>query len=150
MPQSFAAVFVHAVFSTKNREALILDGWREELFSVLGGVTNNLGCRSMIVGGVADHVHLLFGLSRTITIANAIMEIKKSSSAWVNQKYPSAMPFHWQSGYGTFSVSESRLDVVKTYIRNQEAHHKTQTFQDEFREWLQRYGETWDERYVWD
>ena len=150
MPQSFAAVFVHTVFSTKHREPIILDSWREELFTVLGGNIKNCGCQTIIVGGIADHVHLLFGLSRTITIADAIADIKRSSSAWVNQKHPSDAPFHWQSGYGTFSVSQSNNEAVQEYIRGQEEHHRKQSFQEEYLEWLRRYGIVWDERYLWD
>ena len=85
MPQSLAKAYLHAVFSTKNRKPLLADGWRDELFCVLGGATNHLGCQSLIVGGVADHVHLLFQLGRTIAMADAIGKIKSTSSVWVNQ-----------------------------------------------------------------
>src|SRR6266436_4177862 len=85
MPQSLAKVYLHVVFSTKNREPLLLDDWRDELFRVLGGAANNLGCQSLIVGGVEDHVHLLIQLGRTITIADAVGKIKSTSSLWVNQ-----------------------------------------------------------------
>ena len=140
MPQSFGAIYIHAIFSTKHREPIILDTWREELFTVLGGLTNQSGCQSHIVGGVADHVHLLFRMSRTITIADAMAQIKRSSSAWVNQKWAPATHFHWQTGYGVFSVSSSSLDAVQEYVRSQPDHHAKQTFQDEYREWLRRYG----------
>jgi REP-associated tyrosine transposase len=150
MPQSLAKVYVHAIFSTKNREPLLLDEWREELFCVLGGAANNLGCQSLIVGGVADHVHMLFQLARTITIADAIDKIKSTSSLWISEKHIVAAKFQWQSGYGAFSVSQSNVEAVRTYIRNQAEHHKHQSFQDEIREWLRRYEIEFDERYVWD
>ena len=86
MPQSLAKVYLHAIFSTENREPVLADVWRNELFEVLGGTANNLGCQSLIVGGVADHVHMLFQLSRTIAIADAIGKIKSTSSAWVPQE----------------------------------------------------------------
>lgn len=85
MPQSLAKVYLHVVFSTKNREPVLADEWREELFRVLGGAANNLGCQSLIVGGVVDHVHMLYEQGRTITIADAIGKFKSTSSAWVNQ-----------------------------------------------------------------
>ena len=110
MPQSLAKVYIHVIFSTKNREALLADAWRDELFDVLGGTANNLGCHSLIVGGVADHVHMLFQLGRTIAVADAIGKIKSTSSAWVNQTRGLAMPFHWQGGYAAFSVSQSNVD----------------------------------------
>ena len=150
MPQSLAKVYLHAIFSTKNREPILADAWRDELFSVLGGATNNLGCQSLIVGGVADHVHLLFQLGRTITIAEAIGKIKSTSSLWINQMHPELSGFNWQAGYAVFSVSQSNVEAVRTYVRNQPEHHKTQSFQDELREWLRRYHIEWDERYVWD
>jgi putative transposase len=150
MPQSLAKVYLHAIFSTKNREPLLADEWREELFSVLGGATNNLGCQSLIVGGVADHVHLLFQLGRTITVANALGKIKSTSSSWVNQSQALTTDMHWQGGYAVFSVSQSNVEAVRDYIRRQPEHHATQSFQDELREWLRRYEVEWDERYIWD
>ena len=150
MPQSLAKVYLHAVFSTKNRVPLLADGWREDLFCVLGGATNNLGCQSLIVGGVADHVHLLFQLSRTIAIAEAIGKIKSTSSLWIGQTRPELSEFHWQAGYAVFSVSQSNVEAVRAYIRNQVEHHRNQSFQDELREWLRRYEIEFDERYVWD
>ena len=150
MPQSLAKVYLHVVFSTKNRAPLLAHDWRPELFQVLGGATNNLGCQSLIVGGVTDHVHLLFVLGRTIAIADAVGKIKSTSSLWVNQTCGLAAPFHWQGGYAAFSVSQSNVEAVREYIRGQPEHHRVQSFQDELREWLRRYQVEWDEQYVWD
>lgn len=150
MPQSLARVYIHAIFSTKYREPRLADEWREELFHVLGGAANNLGCQSLIVGGVMDHVHMLFQLGRTIAIADAIGKIKSTSSLWVNQTRGLPSPFHWQNGYGAFSVSQSKVVTVRDYIRRQPEHHAMESFQDEFRDWLRRYEIDWDERYVWD
>ena len=150
MPQSLAKVYLHVVFSTKNRAPLLAHDWRPELFQVLGGATNNLGCQLLIVGGVTDHVHLLFVLGRTIAIADAVGKIKSTSSLWVNQTCGLAAPFHWQGGYAAFSVSQSNVEAVRAYIRGQPEHHRVQSFQDELREWLRRYQVEWDEQYVWD
>jgi REP element-mobilizing transposase RayT len=150
MSQSLARVYLHAIFSTKNREPVLDAVWRDELFHVLGGTANNLGCQSLIVGGTADHAHMLFLLGHTITLADAIGKIKSTSSLWVNQRHPELSPFHWQSGYGVFSVSQSSVEAVRNYIRDQESHHARQSYQDELREWLRRYHVEWDERYVWD
>ena len=150
MSQSLAKVYLHVIFSTKNREPLLLDAWRDELFCVLGGTVNKLGCHSLIVGGTANHVHILFQLGRTITMADVIGKIKSTSSAWINQNHPLAMSFHWQAGYAVFSVSQSNVEVVREYVRRQPEHHAKQSFQDEVREWLRRYEIEWDERYVWD
>ena len=150
MPQSSAKSYLHVIFSTKHREPILADAWREELFSVLGGAANALGCQSILVGGVADHVHLLFQLGRTISIADAVGKIKSNSSLWVNRTRGLGTHFHWQAGYAAFSVSHSLLDRLREYIRQQEEHHKKRTFQDEVRAWLTKYEAEYDERYVWD
>ncbi len=108
MSQSLAKVYLHIVFSTKNRAPLLADGWRDELFQVIGGSANNLGCQSLIVGGVCDHVHQLLILGRTITIADAIGKIKSTSSLWINQSRSLPTPFHWQGGYAANFPSASR------------------------------------------
>lgn len=150
MPQSLAKVYLHLIDSTKNRELVLADAWRDELFHVLGGTANSLGCQTLIVGGIADHVHHLFQLGRTMTIADAVSKIKSSSSLWINQTRGLPNPFQWQTGYAIFSVSQSVLDDVREYIRNQKEHHAKQSFQNELREWLAKYGIEFDERYVWD
>lgn len=150
MPQSLAKVYLHIVFSTKNRLPVLADPWRDDLFHVLGGTANQLGCQSLTVGGMADHVHLLLQLGRTISIADAIGKIKSTSSLWVNQTHPGPTPFHWQIGYAVFSVSQSNLESVRKYVQNQEAHHSQHSFQEELREWLRRYEIEWDEQHLWD
>jgi len=102
------------------------------------------------VGGVADHVHLLFQLGRTITVANVIGKIKTTSCLWIGQTHAAPSEFRWQAGYAVFSVSQSNVEAVRAYIRNQPEHHRKQSFQDELREFLRRHETEWDERYVWD
>ena len=150
MPQSLSRVLVHLVFSTKNRVPVLLPENREELHPYLSVVLNNDDCPSLQVGGVEDHVHLLFGLSRTRAIAQVVENVKTSSSKWLKRKSPALAEFHWQNGYGAFSVSQSHAEKVIDYIRNQEKHHETLTFQQEFRRLLERHGIEYDERYVWD
>jgi putative transposase len=150
MSQSLAKIYIHAVFSTKNREPILHEAWQDELHKVVGGAINSAGCQSLIVGGVADHIHCLFVLGRTISISEAIGQIKTPTSVWINQTRGLPGHFNWQAGYGAFSVSQSNVEAVKEYIRNQHEHHKRQSFQDELREWLRRYEIEWDERYVWD
>ena len=150
MAQSLAKVYLHIVLSTAHREAVLAEDWQEELFQVLGGTSTNTGCSSLTVGGVADHVHMLIQLSRTITIADCVSRIKSTSSMWINQTRGLPTQFHWQNGYGAFSVSQSNIEKVREYIRRQPEHHTKQSFQDEFREWLRLYEVEWDERYVWD
>ena len=114
------------------------------------GTLDNIDCPSLRVGGVADHVHLFFGLSRTRTIAEVVETVKTSSSKWIKTKGPEFSGFHWQSGYGAFSVSQSDADTVVNYVANQEQHHQKMTFQDEYRKLLEKYRINYDETYVWD
>jgi REP element-mobilizing transposase RayT len=148
MPQSLARNVIHLVFSTKNREPYIVPGLRDRLFAYLAGTLNELGCRAITVGGVADHVHLLFVLSKTLALSKAVEEVKKGSSKWAKEN--GEPRFYWQNGYGAFSVSPSQEEPVIAYIANQEEHHRTTTYQDEFRDFLRKHGIEWDERYVWD
>ena len=150
MPQSLSRILIHLVFSTKNREPVITPEIRTELHPYLAGTLDKIDCPSLRVGGVADHVHLFFGLSRTRTIAEVVETVKTSSSKWLKSKGPEFSGFHWQSGYGAFSVSQSDADTVVNYVANQESHHRKMTFQDEYRKLLERYRINYDETYVWD
>jgi REP element-mobilizing transposase RayT len=148
MPQSLDNVLVHLVFSTKNRTAWLTPAIREELAPYLVGVLRNHGCRPLQVNGVEDHVHLLFALARTKSIAQIVEEVKTGSSKWVKTKgVPS---FAWQVGYGVFSVSPEDADAAIAYVREQESHHKKVSFMDEFRALMREAGIEIDERYVWD
>lgn len=151
MPQSLSFVYLHVVFSTKERRPFLRDaGLRGEVHSYLGGISKQLDCAPIIVGGVEDHVHLLARQARKITQADWVKELKRVSSIWIKQRDPSLREFAWQSGYGIFSVSSSNLDAVTRYIADQEKHHRKTTFQEEYRAFLKRHGVAWDERYVWD
>lgn len=123
---------------------------RLSLHAYLATVARNVDCECFRVGGVADHVHLAVRLSRTITMAHLIEELKTSSSKWLKTQSPALAAFAWQRGYGAFSVSPSDLNPLLHYIDTQEDHHKTRTFQDEYRAFLKKYGIEYDERYVWD
>ena len=125
MPQSFSAVRVHLVFSTKHRQPVFRDvALRENLFAHLGEVSNRFGCPIIRVGGVVDHVHLLGNLGRTVTIADWVKELKRVSNSWIREHLPQQGQFEWQSGYGAFSVSQSQLENVIQYIIGQVEHHR--------------------------
>ena len=119
------------------------------MIRVGGAIVNNTGCQSLAVGGTADHAHALFRLARTVTIADVLQAAKGDSSAWVNQTHQLPAPFHWQGGYGAFSVSASNVERVRAYVLGQEERHRNLSFQDEFRMLLRRHGMECDERYVW-
>jgi len=151
MPQSLAKILVHTVFSTKDRRPFLRDRvLRDELHRYLGGILGNLDCQPIIVGGVEDHVHLLSSLSRTHTAAEVVKEVKRSSSLWLKTKSADLADFAWQNGYGIFSIGFSQIGAVREYIAGQEEHHRSVSFQDEFRQLLKRYEIVSDERYVWD
>jgi putative transposase len=150
MPQSLSAVYIHLVFSTKERRPLLKDETiRESLFSQLGGISKTLGCAPIITGGVEDHVHLLARFGRTITQAEWVKELKRVSNLWLKEMH-SMRSFEWQGGYADFSVSGSKLETVKKYIANQQYHHRKMNFQDELRMLLRRHAVEWDERYIWE
>ena len=151
MAQSLSRLWTHLIFSTKNRFPFLSDKTiRTNMHGYLAKVLREHDCETLIVNGVEDHVHALFALSRIRAIADVVKEIKRTSSGWVKALSPKLSKFHWQGGYGAFSVSQSNLDEVIRYIENQEEHHKRVTFQDEYRAFLKAYGIEYDERYVWD
>ena len=151
MPQSLAKVLVHIVFSTKNRYPFLEDkNIREEMHAYLGGTCNNLDCPVLIVGGIADHVHILCALSRNHSLAQLVAEIKRPSSKWIKTKGKMLTKFGWQNGYGAFSVGQSEVERAREYVATQEEHHRKRTFHDEYRSFLTEYGVEYDERYVWD
>src|SRR6476661_486139 len=139
MPQSLSRILVHLIFSTKNRGPVLTPEIRAELQPYLAVVLREDDCPPLQVGGVEDHVHLLFGLSRTRTVAQVVENVKTSSSKWIKTKGPAFTEFHWQAGYGVFSVSQSNADAVIQYIQSQEEHHRKMTFQEEYRRFLKMY-----------
>ena len=150
MAQSLAQIYLHVVFSTKNRHPFLTDhAVRDNLFHYLGGTCRNQGCPALRVGGVADHVHILCRLSRERTVSDLVRELKRDSSKWLKAGSRDLRDFHWQDGFGAFSISPSHVPAVERYIAGQEEHHQTVTFQDEFLRLLKKYGIEYDERYLW-
>lgn len=150
MPQSHSKIVIHLVFSTRHRAPVISKEIQPELSYYMTGIIAGMGCQPIQVVGAADHIHILFALSRTETIAHVVEQIKTSSSKWIKTLSPAFAQFHWQSGYSAFSVSQSAIKDVIVYIQNQQEHHKKMTFQDEYRKLLQRYEIEYDEKYMWD
>ena len=121
-----------------------------DLHAYMGGILRDLGCAPVEINTEPDHAHVLFLLSRTVGLSDIVRQIKTGSTNWVQEQLPILRNFHWQNGYGAFSVSQSGVEEVRAYIREQQEHHRVMTFQDEFRRFLQRYEVVFDERYVWD
>ncbi|MBV5340443.1 MAG: IS200/IS605 family transposase [Deltaproteobacteria bacterium] len=148
MPSTHLSLHYHIVFSTKNHVPLITNEWRERLHAYLGGIIRDLGGVPESVGGVDDHVHLLIGLKATHRLCDVLRDLKHSSSKWAHETI-GIKEFGWQDGYGAFTVSENRREAISHYIQNQETHHCTKTFQEEYLEFLRKVGVEYDERYLW-
>lgn len=156
MPQSFARACLHLTFSTKDRRRVfVMQEMRDATAGYITGILKNRGCPAIRVGVPTEHVHALFLMSRTDTIADTVAAVKRESSGWiVEQEWarmnPSFAQFRWQSGYAVFSVSESKIDDAARCIDGQVEHHHRVTFQDEYREFLKRHNIEFDERCVWE
>ena len=150
MPQSLSKVYVHIIFSTKNRQNLIDNRIENSLYEYLGGICKGLECNPVRVGGHKNHVHLFCLLSRKVAQMKLLEEIKKQSSKWIKTKGQAYSNFYWQDGYGIFSVNPTETDKVIDYIQLQQEHHKHKSFQDEFITFLKKYQVEYDERYIWD
>ena len=150
MPQSHSYLLTHIVFSTKDRTPTFEGRLRPMLHAYLATVARNAKCECFRVGGVEDHVHLAVRMCRTLTIAQLIEELKTTSSKWLKNQSPALASFSWQRGYGAFSVGPADLIALIHYIDNQEQHHNTRTFQDEYLGFLTKCGIEYDARYVWD
>ncbi|TDU62498.1 REP element-mobilizing transposase RayT [Prosthecobacter fusiformis] len=150
MPQSLAKIYVHLIFSTQQRERWIPPHLQKDLHAYMGGILRDLGCTPVEINTEPDHAHLLFLLSRTEPLSKIVGQVKTGSTGWLQQQAPDLAGFHWQNGYGAFSVSQSGVVTVQEYIRNQQKRHRVLSFQDEFRSFLKRYDVEYDERYVWD
>jgi putative transposase len=150
MPQSLAKVLVHLVFSTKNREPILTEPVREPLCAYAAAALRDLDSHVMAINAWRDHVHILFSLSKNHSLAQVVMEVKRATSKWIKTQGKDFAGVHWQSGYGSFSIGQSDVDEVKTYIANQAKHHRVKSFEEEFRSFLKRYQVEFDERYLWD
>jgi REP element-mobilizing transposase RayT len=151
MSQSLSQIYLHFVFATKHRQPFLADReFRLRTFSYLAGICKNQNCPAIRIGGVEDHVHILCRLAKTMDVATLIREIKRDSSKWVKEQQPQLEHFHWQDGYGAFSLSPGHVDDLTVYIDNQEQHHRKVSFQDELRRSCRLYRVELDERYAWD
>ena len=149
MPQSLSQIYVHLVFSTKGREPFISTAIQPKLHAYLAGTLNAIDCPAITVGGMPEHVHLLFRLARTMTLSEVVKAAKVESSKWMKEE-GGLGEFAWQAGYGAFSVGASQLETVVHYIQNQAEHHAERSFQEEFRRMLGLYQISYNEAYVWD
>ena len=149
MANTYTSLFYHVVFSTKNREPLIVPDIEQRVWAYIGGVARQHDMTAIQVGGIEDHIHALVLAPPVLSPSQIAQYVKGDSSKWIHATFPTLQHFAWQTGYGAFSVSKSGVSSVVGYIQNQRQHHARKTFQAEYVEFLQRHGIEYDERYVW-
>ena len=148
MANTYHQIYLQTVFAVKYRKAIIDKVWSSQLYAVIGNLINETGCKTIIVNGVEDHVHCLIGLKPVVSVSELMKTVKAKSSKYINDHSLTASRFEWQEGYGVFSYGQSQVDKVYKYIQNQEAHHKKQTFRDEYLEFLKKFKIDYDEKYI--
>lgn len=148
MPNTYHQIYIQTVFAVKSRKALIGREWKTQLCGVIGNLINEAGCKTLIVNGVEDHIHCFFSLKSSISVSEVMKTTKAKSSKWINESAYLSHRFEWQRGFGAFSYSKSHIHKVIQYIQNKEAHHKKQSFLDEYREFLVRFDVDYDEAYI--
>ena len=150
MAQTLVSLLVHIVFSTRNREDFITPEIEPQLYAYLGGIAKHHGARLLAAGGTASHVHLLLSQSKNMALSDFMEELKKSSSVWIKTQGDQFARFHWQEGYGAFSIGESQVPAVKAYLAWQKEHYQKKSFQAEFIAFLEKYGIEYNEKYLWN
>jgi REP element-mobilizing transposase RayT len=148
MATTYHQIYIHTVFPVKYRKALIHPEWKTDLQAIIGNLINEMGCKTIIVNGMPDHMHCLFGLKPSISVSDVMKSAKSKSSKWVNENGYLQHRFEWQVGYGCFSYSRSSINAVIKYIRNQQIHHEKMSFHDEYIILLNKFGVKYDERFV--
>jgi REP element-mobilizing transposase RayT len=148
MANTFTQIYLHIVFAVQNRISLIQPVWEEELYKYITGIIQNNGHKLVAINGQPDHLHIAVGYKPHQLIPDLLQDIKGSSSKWINEEHFVRGKFNWQGGYGAFSFSNSHIDRIVKYIQNQEKHHKRKTFQEEYKELLEKYNIQYDDRYI--
>ena len=150
MAGTYTQLYIQYVFAVKGRQNLLQKPWREEVFKYMAGIIRDKNQKSIIVNGVADHVHVFVGLRPSMSVSNLIRDIKNNSSDFINDRQFLPFEFSWQEGYGAFSYAHSQMDVVYKYILNQEKRHRKKTFKEEYLEFLQKFEVEYNEKYLFD
>ena len=148
MANTYSQVYVQLVFAVKYRNAVIEKKWSNQLYAVMGNLINETNCKTIIVNGMADHVHCFVGLKPSVSISDLMKIVKSKSSKFINDHHLTEQRFEWQEGYGAFSYSQTQIPAVFKYIENQESHHKNRTFRDEYVDFLEKYNIDYDEQYI--
>ncbi|MBT3257312.1 MAG: IS200/IS605 family transposase [Deltaproteobacteria bacterium] len=149
MGNSYISVYIHYIFSTKERLPLILPEIQDRLWPYIGGIARKNNMKALAVDGMPDHIHILLSLPATISISKAVQIIKGNSSKWITERFQTSNPFSWQKGYGAFSINISILQDTIHYIQKQAVHHRHKSFKNEYLDFLKKNEVFYDEQYVW-
>ncbi len=149
-PGVFTQIFIHLVFTPKYRERLLIKEIQNEVFSYISGIITNRGHKSIIINGMPDHIHILYGANPDDKISDLVACIKRESSSFINSNNWLKEKFRWQDGYGAFSYGKSQVDTIYNYILKQEIHHKKNTFRMEYIEFLKKYEIVYNEKYLFE
>lgn len=150
MPGTFHNLKFHLIFSTKHRAPWLTETVRPRVHEYLGGIIRGERGKVIAIGGVTDHVHILFGWRTDEAISTLVRNLKANSSRWIHETFPALAGFAWQEGYSIFAVSQSQVDKVRGYIQRQEEHHRAKPFRDELLDFLRTHEVSFDEQYVFD
>ena len=148
MAQSLCKIYLHLIFHIKTTSPEIKEEHLERVHSYIGQLVNTTGCQVVRVGGTSNHVHVICTLSREVTVAHLVEELKRNSSRWIKTIDDNYKHFAWQNGYAVFSVSQSVIDKTITYVENQKSHHTKVSFREEYLQWLKLYGIEFNEQYI--
>lgn len=150
MPGTFSQIYIQVVFAVKGRENLIANSWKDELHKYIAGIIKSKDQKLLIVNGMPDHIHVFVGLRPSMSISDLVRDIKNNSSNFINERKLVRGHFSWQEGYGAFSYAHSQIETVYNYILNQEDHHKTKSFRDEYIGFLKKFEVAYDEKYLFE
>lgn len=148
MANTYTQLHIQFIFAVKYRAALIQKGWKDELYKYMTGIFQENGHKMLQINGMPDHIHILIGMRPVQSVSSLIQNIKTESSKWIKGKKFCSSPFAWQDGFGAFSYSKSHVQDVISYIQNQEAHHKKETFLEEYRHFLKSFEIDFEEQYI--
>lgn len=148
MANTYTQLHVQAVLAVQNRQSLISATWKDELYKYMTGIIQNHNHKVLQINGMPDHIHILFGMRPTQSLSDLMKQLKQDSSKWINQKGLASGKFSWQAGYGAFSYSKNDVPKVINYIKNQEEHHKSKSFNEEYLELLKDFETEFNERYI--
>jgi putative transposase len=148
MPNTYTQIHLQVIFAVKKRTALIQKEWKDELYKYITGIVQSYDHKLLAINGIADHLHIFFGMRPTQALSDLMQHVKQDSSKWINQKKFISERFEWQEGYGAFSYSKSQASRVIAYVQNQEFHHRKISFLDEYKMFLDKFEVHYDERYI--